>query len=466
MSLTPGSHCGAYEIVALLGAGGMGEVYRARDPKLGRQVAIKVLGADALANPAAVRRFQHEARAASALNHPGIVTVHDIGEFHGQFFIVMELVEGTTLRQLLGRGRLLLRKTLQIASQLADALAKAHDAGIVHCDLKPENVMLTGDGHVKIVDLEGRATMLSGGWRTIRGLDWSPSGDEIWITASERGRMSSLYAVSLSGERRLLFHAPGDIMLFDLFRDHRALLVTTEPRTDMIWSSGREERDLSWLDWSTAADLSADGKNVLFYEWGEGVGASPSVYIRSVDGSDPVRLGAGKALALSPDGSRALALQEGSQPQLPSHDCETIGEAAPGQKRLALMTGVNVRRLLDPLIPNAYVHLRYGYHFVQPFRGIGLDRSSAELEVGYALAPTVTIRAVGSWMETHGGIGSTKRWIWTRKIRCCFSSTTGCLPAGIGASAAARRSRSPTRSISTRASRRISPVARPDMVPA
>ncbi|HEU4892929.1 MAG TPA: serine/threonine-protein kinase, partial [Vicinamibacterales bacterium] len=152
MSLTPGSRCGAYEIVGPLGTGGMGEVYRARDSKLGRQVAIKVLGVEALANAGAVRRFRHEARAASALNHPGIVTIHDIGELDGQFFIVMELVEGTTLRQLLARGRPPLKKTLQIASQLADALAKAHEAGIVHCDLKPENVMLTGEGHVKIVD--------------------------------------------------------------------------------------------------------------------------------------------------------------------------------------------------------------------------------------------------------------------------------------------------------------------------
>ena len=98
MSLNPGSHCGPYEIVGLLGTGGMGEVYRARDAKLGRQVAIKVLGVEALADPGALRRFQDEARAASALNHPGIVTIHDLGELDGQFFIVMELVEGTTLR--------------------------------------------------------------------------------------------------------------------------------------------------------------------------------------------------------------------------------------------------------------------------------------------------------------------------------------------------------------------------------
>src|SRR5687768_6782610 len=124
MSFTPGAQCGAYEIAGLLGTGGMGEVYRARDSKLGRQVAIKVLGLEALTNPGAVRRFQLEARAASALNHPGIVTIHDIGELDGRFFIVMELVEGSTLRQLLGRGRMVpLKKTLQIASQMADALA-------------------------------------------------------------------------------------------------------------------------------------------------------------------------------------------------------------------------------------------------------------------------------------------------------------------------------------------------------
>ena len=152
MSLTAGSRCGPYEIVGLLGAGGMGEVYRARDAKLGRDVAIKVLGIEAPANPATVRRFEQEARAISALNHPAIVTIHDLGESDGRFYIVMELVEGTTLRNLLGRGRPRLKKALHIADQLADALAKAHDVGIVHCDLKPENVMLTGEGHVKIVD--------------------------------------------------------------------------------------------------------------------------------------------------------------------------------------------------------------------------------------------------------------------------------------------------------------------------
>ena len=115
MSLDPGSQCGSYGSSDCSVPVGMGEVYRARDAKLRRQVAIKVLGVEALADPRALRRFQDEARAASALNHPGIVTIHDLGELDGQFFIVMELVDGTTLRQLLGRGRLPLKKTLQIA---------------------------------------------------------------------------------------------------------------------------------------------------------------------------------------------------------------------------------------------------------------------------------------------------------------------------------------------------------------
>ena len=130
------------------------------------------------------------------------------------------------------------------------------------------------------------------------------------MTASEHGRMCSLYRVSLTGARRLILHAPADVMLLDLSRDRRALIATTIPRTHMVWSGAGKDQEVSWLDWSTVADLSADGKTVLFYEWGEGVGAAPVVYVRKVDGSDAVRLGPGKALALSPDGLWALALQE------------------------------------------------------------------------------------------------------------------------------------------------------------
>lgn len=686
MHLTPGAQVGHYEVIELLGAGGMGEVYRARDSRLARYVAIKLLNVARSLNADDVRRLEREARAASALNHPGIVTIHDTGEFDGCFCIVMELIEGTNLRHVLRRGALPLKRALQIASQLADALAKAHEVGIVHRDLKPENVMVTSDGHAKIVDfglakltepipaatpgageatisdrssfgvllgtvgymspeqasgngvdfrsdqfafgailyelltgarafqratsvetlamiinadpehphaidpalptpliwlierclakapaerysstrdlareietfrdrlgelsthpkplagarrgmllaaaalaialgatawiawqwsrsgpsavaggptftqltfghghvpnarfapdgqtifyaaswngaplqvyetrltgpesrplgpasaslasisssgelalllgcrldfsncigtlarmppgggaprailedvvsadwapdgeslaaiqlaageyllhfppgkplyttenkigflrisprgdrlafiehervdaeagvlkvidLEGRPTTLMGRHDIIRDLVWSPAGDEIWVTASAGGTMTSIYAVSLSGDQRVILHAPGAISVLDLERNGRALMAHGLARGHMMWSRGTEARDLSWLDWSTVADLSSDGKTLLFYEWGQAVGATPVVYLRAVDGTEAIRLGEGTALALSPDGLWALALRETPQPQL-----------------VLLPTGAGTSRLLPP----------------------------------------------------------------------------------------------------------------------
>ena len=152
MSTLTGTRVGRYEVLELLGAGGMGEVYRARDHDLHRHVAIKFLSERFARDVNRLARFAQEARAASSLNHPNIVTIHEIGESGGLPFIVMELVEGETLRQSL-RGRPLAnRRALDIAVQLADGLAKAHAAGIVHRDLKPENIAVTPDGFVKILD--------------------------------------------------------------------------------------------------------------------------------------------------------------------------------------------------------------------------------------------------------------------------------------------------------------------------
>jgi Tol biopolymer transport system component len=146
-----GTRLGPYEIVAPLGSGGMGEVYRARDERLGREVAIKVLSGELAADSGCLRRFEKEARSASALNHPNIVTIHDVGSFEGVAYIAMEKVDGQTLRELVN-GPLPIKRLLPIATQVADGLAKAHEAGIVHRDLKPENVMVTKDGLVKILD--------------------------------------------------------------------------------------------------------------------------------------------------------------------------------------------------------------------------------------------------------------------------------------------------------------------------
>ncbi len=152
MTLSPGAKLGPYEIQSPLGAGGMGEVYRATQSSLGRHVAIKVLATATASDPERLRRFEQEARSASALNHPNIISIYDVGREDGTSYIAMEFVDGRTLRDLLTAGPLGIKKSLQIAAQIADGLAKAHSAGIVHRDLKPENVMITRDGFVKILD--------------------------------------------------------------------------------------------------------------------------------------------------------------------------------------------------------------------------------------------------------------------------------------------------------------------------
>ena len=152
MRLEPGERLGAYEIAGSLGAGGMGEVYKARDLRLGRMVAIKLVSDELAADRIASERLAREARLTSLLNHPNIVTVHDVGVWKGHPFIVMELVAGQTLHQALQSKRLKPARAIEIAAQIADGLAAAHAAGIVHRDLKPRNIMLTEDGRPKIVD--------------------------------------------------------------------------------------------------------------------------------------------------------------------------------------------------------------------------------------------------------------------------------------------------------------------------
>lgn len=152
LTIRAGEQIGPYEVVAPLGVGGMGEVYRARDPKLGRDVALKILPEDLASHPDHLRRFEQEARAASALNHPNIITVYDIGRSAPLTWIAMELVEGQDLRAMLDAGALPPKQALRIAVKMADGLAAAHDRGIAHRDLKPENVMVTGDGLLKILD--------------------------------------------------------------------------------------------------------------------------------------------------------------------------------------------------------------------------------------------------------------------------------------------------------------------------
>src|SRR6266478_4390708 len=147
-----GKQISHYQVVSRIGRGGMGEVFLAQDASLGRKVALKLLRSDFTRNEERLRRFQQEARAASALNHPNILTIHEIGHDGSLHFMATEYVEGETLRQHLSRARITLGQTLEVAIQVASALAAAHQAGIIHRDIKPENIMVRSDGNVKVLD--------------------------------------------------------------------------------------------------------------------------------------------------------------------------------------------------------------------------------------------------------------------------------------------------------------------------
>ncbi|HEY6930154.1 MAG TPA: serine/threonine-protein kinase, partial [Thermoanaerobaculia bacterium] len=190
MTLQTGSRLGPYEIVSPIGAGGMGEVYKARDPRLGREVAIKVLPASFSQDGDRLRRFEQEARAAGVLNHPNITAVHDIGSHDGSPYIVTELLVGDTLRARLASGPLPVRKAIDYGVQIARGLSAAHERGIVHRDLKPENVFVTRDGRVKILDFGlAKLKQLEGGQEKTDIPTESP-GTEPGVVMGTMGYMS------------------------------------------------------------------------------------------------------------------------------------------------------------------------------------------------------------------------------------------------------------------------------------
>ena len=230
MTLAAGTKLGSYEILAPLGAGGMGEVYRARDTRLGREVAIKVLPAERAADPDRRRRFEQEARSASALNHPNILTIHEVGTEGETTFIAMELVEGRTVRELVASGPVPTKKLLDVAAQTAEGLAKAHGAGIVHRDLKPENLMVSRDGFVKILDfgLAKLAEPDADGASTIQTAAGSPT--EPGTVLGTAGYMSPEQAAG----RPVDFHSDqfafGSI-LYEMATGHRAFQRKTGAET-------------------------------------------------------------------------------------------------------------------------------------------------------------------------------------------------------------------------------------------
>jgi serine/threonine-protein kinase len=152
MALSPGTELGSYEVVSPLGAGGMGEVYRARDTRLGREVALKVLPTAFASDPERMARFQREAQVLASLNHPRIGAIYGFEDSNGVRALVMELIEGPTLADRIARGPISVDEALPLAREIAEALEAAHDRGIVHRDLKPANVKITPDGNVKVLD--------------------------------------------------------------------------------------------------------------------------------------------------------------------------------------------------------------------------------------------------------------------------------------------------------------------------
>jgi eukaryotic-like serine/threonine-protein kinase len=230
MSLPAASRLGPYEIVAPLGAGGMGEVYRARDPRLGRDVAVKVLPASFSNDPDRLRRFEQEARAAGVLNHPNVMAVYDIGTVDGAPYVVSELLEGETLRARLAGGALGPRRAVDYAIQIAHGLSAAHEKGIVHRDLKPENLFVTKDGRVKILDF-GLAKLTQ---REAAGSDTdlptTPAGTEPGVVMGTLGYMSPEQVRGRSADARSDIFSFGAI-LYEMLSGRRAFQRDTAADT-------------------------------------------------------------------------------------------------------------------------------------------------------------------------------------------------------------------------------------------
>jgi serine/threonine protein kinase len=241
MRISPGSKLGPYEILSFLGAGGMGEVYRARDPRLGREVAIKVLRAERMADEGRRRRFADEARAASALNHPNIVTIHEIESVDGIDFIVMEYVPGQTLDAVIPKHGMRVGEVLRTAIPIADALAAAHSRGIVHRDLKPANVAVTREGTVKVLDF-GLAKLiadeLSDDGETLTGAGGSDPLSRPGVTAGTAAYMSPEQATGGKVDTRSDVFAFGAV-LYEMVTGRRAFVGSSTAET--LAAVGRDQ---------------------------------------------------------------------------------------------------------------------------------------------------------------------------------------------------------------------------------
>jgi eukaryotic-like serine/threonine-protein kinase len=229
ITLAAGTKLGDYEVKSLLGAGGMGEVYRARDARLGRDVAIKVLPSFLCTDSERLRRFEQEARAAAALNHPNILAVFQMGTYEGAPYLVSELLEGETLREQITRGRMTIRKAIDYGIQIARGLAAAHEKGVVHRDLKPENLFATKDGRVKILDF-GLAKLMQPQSSSEHDAPTLTEGTEAGVVMGTVGYMAPEQVRGEAADHRADVFAFGAI-LYEMLAGKRAFQKPTSPET-------------------------------------------------------------------------------------------------------------------------------------------------------------------------------------------------------------------------------------------
>jgi serine/threonine protein kinase len=245
MTIQTGTRLGPYEVLAPLGSGGMGEVYRARDPRLAREVAIKVLPGAFAGDADRLRRFKQEAKATGALAHPNILAVFDVGAENATPYVVSELLEGETLRERLRDGALAPRKALDYAGQMAHGLAAAHDKGIVHRDLKPENVFLTADGRLKILDF-GLAKLVGRGPPKDGATDLPTLSHEVGIDAGTvlgtTGYMSPEQVRGLPADHRSDIFSFGAVV-YEMLSGRRAFRGQTARRRGSLEGRGRAIHD-------------------------------------------------------------------------------------------------------------------------------------------------------------------------------------------------------------------------------
>jgi serine/threonine protein kinase len=253
MTLAAGSRLGPYEILGQIGAGGMGEVYRAKDPRLGRDVAIKVLPASFSQDTDRLRRFEQEARAAGVLNHPNITAVYDFGTHDDAPYVVQELLEGETLRAAMAGAKLPPRKAIDYALQIAHGLAAAHEKGIVHRDLKPENLFVTNDGRVKILDFGLAKLTLNEARPEATNLPTATGGTEPGVVLGTLGYMSPEQVKGKPADARSDIFSFGAI-LYEMLSGRRAFHADSAAET-MSAILREEPPDLSVTNQSISPGL-------------------------------------------------------------------------------------------------------------------------------------------------------------------------------------------------------------------